>query len=720
MRNSICILLMSVFTAMSTMAQHKTFTLEDLNSGGERYHEMTPERRYFAWWGDELLQLEVDGVYRVDKAKGGRRQLFSLDEMLDMDGVGEEFVGVNLLKASFPYKKQPLALLESPKGHILYDFQKHRIAWQQNREGSLEWNAQGRVDAFSRDCNLWVRLADGAERQITEDGSRDIVYGRSVHRNEFGINKGTFFSPDGGRLAFYRMDQSMVADYPQVNTFERMAVCEPDKYPMAGMTSHEVTVGVYDIKADSTVWLDFGNPKDRYFTNVTWSPDGRRIYLYEVNRAQNRATLDEYDALSGHKLRCIDTEEDAKYVEPQHPVTFVPWDEGRFLAWSQKNGYWHLYLYNAVTGRCLDQLTDGEWVVLDLVGFCKRTNSVIILANRKTHLQHNLYAVNLDTKVVTPLDNGCGVHEAVLSESGEYAVDKWSEPDRPRAYALTDIAGTVKSGGYKSRELFESGNPWQDYAVPHYTTGTIKAADDTTTLHWRMVLPPDFSPEKKYPTVVYVYGGPHAHLVEASWHWGSRSWETYMAQNGFIVFALDNRGSENRGKAFEQVTFRKLGQEEMRDQMCGVEYLRSLPYVDAERLGLHGWSYGGFMTISLMTNYPDVFKVAVAGGPVIDWKWYEVMYGERYMDTPEENEAGYAMTSLMSKASALKGRLQIIIGMNDPVVVPQHALQFLNACNEAGTQPDFYVYPGEEHNMMGHLSVHLHERITRYFNDWLK
>ena len=235
-----------------------------------------------------------------------------------------------------------------------------------------------------------------------------------------------------------------------------------------------------------------------------------------------------------------------------------------------------------------------------------------------------------------------------------------------------------------------------------------------------MVKPHDFDPTKKYPTVVYVYGGPHAHNVEASWHWSSRSWETYMAQKGYIIFILDNRGSENRGRDFEQATFRQLGQIEMQDQIKGVEYLKSLQYVDMNRLGVHGWSYGGYMTISLMTNYPDVFKVGVAGGPVIDWQWYEVMYGERYMDTPQQNPEGYAKTSLLSKAGNLKGKLQIITGYNDPTVVPQHCLSFLDACIKAGTQPDFFAYPGEGHNMAGHSSVHLHERITQYFEEYLK
>ena len=311
-------------------------------------------------------------------------------------------------------------------------------------------------------------------------------------------------------------------------------------------------------------------------------------------------------------------------------------------------------------------------------------------------------------------EGGRGWHTGTLSTSGRYLIDNYQEPDVPRNIAIVDTRNV------KQLRYFTAPDPWQGYAVPEYRSGTIKAADDSTDLYYRMVMPVGFDPSRKYPAVVYVYGGPHAHNVDARWHWDSRSWETYMAQRGYLLFILDNRGSENRGRDFEQATFRQLGQVEMQDQMRGVDYLRTLNYVDTARLGVHGWSFGGFMTISLMTNYPDVFKVGVAGGPVIDWKWYEVMYGERYMDTPQTNPEGYAQTSLLNKAADLKGRLQIIIGLNDPTVVPQHAYSFLKACIAAGTQPDFYVYPGQGHNMRGHQSVHLHERITRYFDDYLK
>ena len=652
-------------TATSMSAQ-KLLTLEELNFGGKNYAKFVPQRFKYEW--------SSEGHILIDKNNGQERYL--------NPATGKETSVVITEHALSPV------------------------------EGAIDSNVLSGATVVLRDNNLFVVYSDAREVKVTNDGSREIVYGQAVHRNEFGINKGTFWSNDGQLLAFYRMDQSMVTDYPQVNTFERVATYEPDKYPMVGMNSHKVTIGIFDLNTETTTYLNLGDVTDRYFSNITWSPDNRLLYLYELNRDQNHASLDVYNLATGNKVKTLYTESSDKYVEPLHPITFLPWDASKFIYWSWKDGFTHLYLMD-VNGKELGQITSGQWVVTELIGFCKSTNSLIITSKEAHNLQNNIYSINLKTKKRKLLDNGKGVHRASLSEDGLYLIDIWSEPDVPRKCAVT----STKTG--KRIMLGTAEDPWEGYYHPIFESGTIKAADGNTDLYWRMVKPADFDTTKKYPTIIYVYGGPHAHNVEASWHWGSRSWETYMAEKGYIVYILDNRGSENRGRDFEQATFRRLGQEEMKDQMCGVNYLKSLPYVDADRLGVHGWSFGGFMTISLMTNYPDVFKVGVAGGPVIDWKWYEIMYGERYMDTPQSNPDGYKQTSLLCKAKDLKGKLQIIIGMNDPTVVPQHALMFLNACAEAGTQPDFFAYPGEGHNMKGHRSVHLHERITQYFEDYL-
>ncbi len=715
-RLAILVILVTLAAPTTMTAQNKLFTLEDLNFGGTNYGNMQPKNLWLTWWGDQLIQTDVEECYTIDVKTGKKTKLFTLDDINKWAESDDVKYVRHLMNAKFPYPDKTIVQVGNRKAVILVDFKQQKIVWQDSIAGQTanDWCPASKATAYVEGHQLFVVDANEQKHQLSTDGSREIVYGQSVHRNEFGIEKGTFWSPDGQRLAFYRMDQSMVTDYPQVDIFPRNASYEPDKYPMAGMTSHKVTVGVYDLQNDKTVYLQTGDPTDRYFTNISWGPDCKTIYMFELNRDQNDCRLVSYDATTGQKLAELYRETSDKYVEPQHPIQFLPWDDSKFILQSQKDGYNHLYLFDT-NGKELKQITKGEWVVMEVLGFNKKQKSIIFKANKEHPLHHRLYSVSM-TGTIQQLETVDGVHNGLLSPSGNFLIDRFTTPTRPRVIDVVDI--TRKTPQHTN--LLEAEDPWIGYQQPIFECGSIKAADGVTDLYYRMVKPADFNPEKKYPTVVYVYGGPHANNVQASWHWASRSWETYMAQKGYIIFILDNRGSQYRGRAFEQATFHQLGQIEMQDQMKGVDYLRTLPYVDMNRLGVHGWSFGGFMTISLMTNYPDVFKVGVAGGPVIDWKWYEVMYGERYMGTPQNNPEGYAKTSLISKAKDLKGKLQIITGYNDNTVVPQHCLSFLDACIKAGTQPDFFAYPGEEHNMRGHASVHLHERITQYFEDYLK
>lgn len=709
-----------------SMAQRQ-FTLEDLNFGGTNYRNMRPEARYLTWWGGKLVRQDLNSCSLVDSKTGKETSLFSLDDINHWAGLEKSNEVVrHLYSAVFPYADRPMVMVKNGTEDIYVNFKTHKLEKRITRPSNTQASDRNEQDmtAFVRNHQLFVTEKSGKEHQLTTDGSSDIVYGQSVHRDEFGINGGLFWSPKGNRLAFYRMDQSMVSAYPLVDIPEldwtpekgesRAAKAAPIRYPMAGETSHKVTVGVYDASTGKVLYLQAGDPTDRYFTNIAWSPDEKTIYMFEVNRDQNDCRLVSYDATTGKKLKELYRETDAKYVEPTHPIVFLPWNDNEFILQSQKDGYNHIYLFNK-EGQQIKQLTSGKWVVIDVLGFNTKQKSIVYVSNECNPIQRNTWLVNVSTGKRTLLDNGRGYHFATLSKDGGMLLDNYSEPTVPRKYDIISVGANPQRTNY-----FTAPNPWKGYNVPEYSNGTIKAADGKTDLYWRMVKPVNFDPNKQYPTVIYVYGGPHAHNVDASWNWGSRGWETYMAQKGYLLFILDNRGSEHRGKDFEQATFRHLGQEEMKDQMEGVKYLQSLPYVDKNRIGVHGWSFGGFMTISLITNYPEVFKVGVAGGPVIDWKWYEVMYGERYMDTPQANPEGYEQTSLLQKAKDLKGKLQIIIGLNDPVVVPQHAYSFLKACIAAGTQPDFFVYPGEPHNMRGHQSVHLHERITQYFEDNLK
>lgn len=716
--------LLMMLTTTAVNAQ-KQFTLEDLNFGGKNYHNMVPKNRYLTWWGDQLVRTDTEECSLVNKKTGKETVMFTVDDINKWAGTDDSTKIRHLFYASFPYPEKSLVLINGKKERMLIDFKSKKVVWRQSCEGesNAEWNAASRAVAFVKDDNLFVTDGEGKTTQLTTDGSREIVYGQSVHRDEFGIYKGTFWSPDGQSLAFYRMDQSMVADYPLVNIDTRIATETPIKYPMAGETSHKVTVGVYNLKTGKTIYLKAGDPTDRYFTNIAWSPDCKKVYMIELNRDQTDMALVSYDATTGNKLETLYKEHNDKYVHPVTPITFLPWDDSKFILQSEKDGYNHLYLFNT-KGEQLKQITSGKWLVLELVGFNESKKSAIILSTECSPIQNNLYMVNIETGKRTLLDNGKGFHastrgagghcEMILSSTGKYLYDNYSEPDVPRKINI------VCTGDAKNVNYFTAADPWKGYNIPEYSCGTIKAADGTTDLYYRMVKPIGFDPNKKYPTVVYVYGGPGIRNVEARWHYASRSWETYMAQKGYLLFILDNRGSCDRGRDFEQATFRHLGVEEMKDQLKGVEYLKSLAYVDTTRMGVHGWSFGGFMTTSLMTTYPDVFKVGVAGGPVIDWKWYEVMYGERYMDTPQENPEGYAKTSLIAKAKDLKGKLLICQGAVDPVVVWEQSLSFIRECIKNNVQVDYFPYPCAEHNVMGRDRIHLMQKVTNYFEDYLR
>ena len=718
------IAVMALLAGTSAMAQtKKSFTLEDLMWGGTNYANIMPSYYGTAFWGDRLLKLDVDQVTRLANEKGQMVKpelLFTTDAVnaaIDTARVGKVY---NLLYAQFPYASSTEVLLSTSRLRFLYDWRQQKVVWSMpNVEGAqhTEFCAASKALAYVKDWNLYVRTSDGKDHQLSTDGSRELQYGMSVHRDEFGIHKGTFWSPKGDKLAFYRMDQTMVTDYPLVDISHRVAQLAPEKYPMAGMTSHKVTVGVYDVKSGRTVYLQAGDPTDRYFTNVAWSPDESTIYMFELPRTQDKAELVAYDAATGSRKGVIYTETNDRYVEPCNPIVFLPWDSSKFIMQSRRDGWNQLYLFDT-TGRMLKQLTKGEFEVTAVLGFDAQTKSIIYRSNQTSPINYNHWRVDVASSKSTLLDNGTGSHNARLSASGKWLLDTWSAHDHFRSI---DLVGTqAKAGRVSVRNIKTYDSPWREYNVPEVKGGTILAADGKTPLYYRLVLPVDFDASKKYPTVVYVYGGPHAHNVENAWNYMARPWEIYMAQRGYVLFVVDNRGSENRGFAFESVTHRHLGDNEMADQMEGVKFLKSLPYVDADRIGVHGWSFGGFMTTNLMCSYPETFKVGVAGGPVIDWKYYEVMYGERYMDSPQENPEGYASSSLLPKAKNLKGRLQIIVGYNDPTCVLQHNLSFLRACEDAGTQPDYFVYPGDGHNMMGHDMVHLHERITRYFDDYLK
>ncbi len=584
--------------------------------------------------------------------------------------------------------------------------------WISSKE-NVEESSGGYV-AYLDSFNLFVSNSIGLDKkQVTIDGSKNIVYASSVHRDEFGISKGTFWSNNGKLLAFYRMDQSMVTDYPIIDWSTKPAKNENIKYPMAGEKSHHVTLGIYNADTKSTIWVKTGEPAEQYLTNIAWSPDDRYIFVAILNRGQNHLKLNMYEAASGFFIKTLLEEHDDKYVEPLVPMLFVKNNPSQFVWQSNRDGWNHLYLYD-INGNILRQLTKGNWEVLDVKGFDATGDYLFYASTEESPITRNLYQVNVKTGFTKRLTPGFNVHGTQVSTDGNFVIDNFSTIDIPRTIQLIDVKAA------KTKLLFNAANPLADYSTGKLSVFTINGRNGIP-LYCRMYKPVNFDSTKKYPVIVYWYGGTHTQLVGYNWNGNASDyWFQYMAERGFICFTLDTRGSDNRGKAFEQAMFRKIGDVQIEDMMSGVNYLQSLSYVDQKNMGLFGWSFGGFNTIDFMLNRPDVFKAAVAGGPVTDWAYYEVMYTERYMDTPQENPQGYAGTDLTKQVDKLKGKLLLIHGLQDPVVLQQNSVRFVRAAIDKNIQVDYMIYPGHEHNVTGKDRAHLYQKVTDYFMQWLK
>ena len=578
--------------------------------------------------------------------------------------------------------------------------------------------------AYTLDNNLYVSKND-VPVTVTKDSDPNIVNGQSVHRDEFGITKGTFWSPSGKLLAFYRMDQRMVTDYPVMELGKQPAAVRMIKYPMAGGLSHEVTIGIYNTGTGNTVFLKTGEPKDQYLTNISWSPDEQKIYVVIVNREQNTATLKCYNASTGDFEKKLIEEYDEQYVHPEHPLVFVPGSPGLFIWRSERecpgNTYGRdaLYLYRT-DGTMVRQLTPtrdecptcpAPVTLTNFYGFGSDGKTIYMQATTDGTDWH-VYAMDINADPTKEnfrkLTSGEGTHTAIFNSSCSHFIDNYSSTTVPRTVQL------VSADGQNRETLLNAANPLKDYKACAIKLFTIKAADNQTPLWCRMIQPPGFNPAMKYPALVYVYNGPNVQLVTNSWLGGADMFLYYMAQQGYVVFTVDGRGSANRSLVFEQAIFRQLGTVEMQDQEKGVEYLKAQPYIDKKRMAVFGWSYGGFMTTSLMTRKPGLFKAGVAGGPVIDWSYYEIMYTERYMDTPKTNKEGFDTANLLNHVDKLQGKLLLIHGTSDDVVVWQHSLLYLKTAVEKGAQPDYFVYPGHLHNVYGKDRVHLMQKIADY------
>ncbi len=700
------IIFLYFFLSQIAAAQQKQMSLKDAILG--KYSYLQPQGIPELEWRDsENFTYVEDGNLSEENVKtGAKQQILSIQELKD--------ISRNKIYSFTNYKwlnKNEL-LLNGLRSFAKYKLENKELTIISYEPGfdNMDFCEGNNTVAFTKDDNLYVQNNSQGLVRVTNDGGNGIVNGSYVHRREFGISKGTFWSGNGNYLAFYRKDESMVRDYPLVDYMAREAELKSVKYPMAGMASHHVQLGIYNLKTQETIFLKTGEPSDHYLTNITWSPDENSIYLMELNRDQNHMKLNQYSVVTGELVQTILEEEKDTYVEPLTPIQFSENDPNVFYYLSRKDGWMHLYKYS-LKSKEIKQISKGDWEITELLGFDPKEKYAFVEATIDSPVERNLYRITLSDGNFTKLNSEGGVHKGQLSPGGDYLIDQWSSKNVPLEMDL------ISGAGKKRRDLSNAENPLNNYQLGENTLFSIKANDGETDLFCRMIKPVDFNPSKKYPVIVYVYGGPHSQMVMNNWLNNARWWQYYMASKGFISFTMDNRGTCNRGEKFENIIHRQLGNYESQDQMSGIDYLKSLPFVDETRIGVHGWSYGGFMALNLFLKNPGVFKVAVAGGPVVDWSLYEIMYGERYMDTPETNEEGYSNANMLNFVPNLEGKLMLIHGVQDETVVMQNSMKFLRECVTKKKQVDFFAYPVHPHNVRGVDRVHLMEKVSNYFRE---
>jgi len=699
------LIFLGLAVCFSAVGQKQTLSLEDAVM--QQYRNLKPNSlTMFQWIPNTDCYTYLEGYQKLMKASVKNteaKEWFTIQQVNEAIGAelywfsGLEWKNENEFWLNNGQQFYSFNTVES-KGKLIYDLS--------NEAENAKFNAVSQNIAYTKANNVYVQTKNGEKLIVTDFSDKNIVSGQAIARSEFGITEGLFWSADGTKLAFYQKDETEVHDYPLLDNSKTPGELISIKYPMAGQKSEKARVGIFDLKTKETVYFAAKNGQDNYLTNLSWTPDGNYVVVAEVNRDQDHMWLNVYNAKNGKFVKTLFEETSDKWTEPEHPAFFPEKTNNNFVWISERDGFNNLYYYD-FNGSLIKKLTDHKFVVNDIHSY---VNGVIYYnTTGESPLQKHLYGVDLkgNSKIITRAN---GTHSVSISSDGKYFHDNFSSHDTPNNDWIVDGRGKIV------KKLLESEDKLGAYKIGSAEIGNLKGVDGST-LYTRLIKPSNFDASKKYPVLVYVYGGPHAQLITDSWLDGASLWMYWMAEQGYLVYTLDNRGSDNRGVAFETQIHRQLGTVEMEDQLTGVEYLKSLPYVDANRLAVHGWSFGGYMTTSLMLRNAGVFNVGVAGGPVTDWKYYEAMYGERYMDQPNQNEKGYETASLINHAQNLKGDLLLIHGTVDDVVVMQHNFSLVQKFVELGIQMDFFPYPMHKHNVYGKDRVHLMDKILNYVID---
>jgi dipeptidyl-peptidase-4 len=571
----------------------------------------------------------------------------------------------------------------------------------------------GKKVVFRRGWDLYTVEVNGhKENRLTSGGSDTLRNGGLdwVYPEEIGLERAFWWSPDSKSVAYVQFDIAQEPVYPHEDLLHPRAVFEPQHYPQAGENNATVRLGVVPAGGGKTRWLEIGDTRDAYLiARVGWMPDSRSVYVVRTNRVQNRLEALAIHADSG-AASTLFQESDPYWINTRGDLEFLR-DGHRFLWTSERDGYRHIFLYS-MDGKKVEQLTRGAWEVTEIVGVDNAAGRVFYVSGEASPLERQLYAIGLDGQNKQRLTPEAGTHEITMAPEGAYYLDKYSSLTTPPRTVL-------HTGGGESVSVFRDvENRDTEYDVRAPEIVQFPGADGTM-LYGSMLKPAGFQAGQKYPVVVEVYGGPDIELPVRN-RWPAIDLDQVLAQKGYIVWRAENRGGAGRGHAFETAIFHKLGVNELADQLAGVRYLISQGMADPQRIGIQGWSYGGFMTVNAMLNAPGVFRAGIAGAPVTSWLNYDTIYTERYMGIPKENAQGYRETALPQHAEKLQGKLLLVHNVEDDNVLIQNTMQLSAALQAAGRQFEMMLYPQKSHHVSGSQLKQMNAMMVDFFERNLK
>lgn len=711
-----------LFLCGNVFAQTKPITLEDIFKKGtfsqkniSGLHPMNDGQTYVSIERDAsggLIAAQhqfsdgkiVNVLFRQNDLKFNGRQLpistdFNKNESRVLLVADEEAIYRRSTKADyFVYNLKSRKITEvSPNGKQQY----------------ASFSPDGSKIAFVRNNNLFIKdLISGAEKQITKDGKfNHIINGSAdwVYEEEFSFAKAFFWSPDSRKIAYYKFDESQVPEFSMMMYEGLYPQPYRYKYPKAGEKNSEVSIHIYDLDDNATKNVDVGQEKDQYIPRIRWTADPDRLCVLRLNRHQNKLEYLFADARTGSS-KVVLTEDDKAYIDiEKEQLTFLP--NGKyFINVSERDGWNHLYLYD-MNGKIIRQITKGNWEVTEVYGIDPKNNTIYYQSTEISPLQRDVYAISLDGKNKKRISTEDGTNEASFSSDFSYCILSHSENGLPLTITLHNQAGkfirTLEDNHVLKQRL-------KNYNVQPAEFFSFKTSEGIE-LNGYMIKPADFDPSRKYPVLMYVYGGPGSQSAADRWNGSRHLWSNYLAQQGYIVACVDNRGTGFRGAAFKKSTYKELGKYETIDQIEAAKWLAEQPYVNPSRIGIWGWSYGGYMSSLCITKGADVFSMAIAVAPVTTWRFYDTIYTERYLRTPQENPEGYDENSPINFADRLKGKFLLVHGTGDDNVHFQNSVMFSEALIQAGKPFEQAYYPNKNHGIYGgNTTMHLYRRMTDF------